>query len=210
MTCAEFQKVLPFIFESGGRPEEEEHLKTCPICSDLVADLKYIADQAKLLVPMEDPHPRVWKGIQKSLEREGIGKRPTGPRGRLLEFPRMGAVPKVAATTAIALVVLGLALYRRGDSRATDSATALPPAAYDYRVAGNSADDARVLSAVAERAPALRSVYEESLQRVNAYIADAGRRVEADPGDEDARQHLLLAYEQKTMLYEMALRRSLP
>ncbi len=99
MTCAEFQKVLPFIFESGGDPEQEEHLKTCPVCSDLVADLKYIADQAKLLVPMEDPHPRVWKGIQKSLEREGIKVRPTGPRGRLLKFPRWGAVHRIARVT---------------------------------------------------------------------------------------------------------------
>jgi hypothetical protein len=74
MTCAEFQRVLPFIIESGGNEEEQEHLKTCHVCSDLVADLKYIADVAKLLVPMEDPHPRVWNGIQKSLEREGLVK----------------------------------------------------------------------------------------------------------------------------------------
>lgn len=74
MTCAEFQKVLPYIIESGGNQEEEEHLRSCPICSDLVHDLRYIADQAKLLVPMEDPNPRVWNGIQKSLEDEGIVK----------------------------------------------------------------------------------------------------------------------------------------
>jgi hypothetical protein len=74
MTCAEFQRVLPFIIESGGNAEEQEHLQSCHVCSDLVADLKYIADVAKLLVPMEDPHPRVWDGIQKSLEREGLVK----------------------------------------------------------------------------------------------------------------------------------------
>lgn len=82
MNCADFQKVLPFIIESGGKPEEEEHLKTCPVCSDLVADLKYIADAAKMLVPMEDPSPRVWDGIQRSLEKEGM-VRPAGQRGRL-------------------------------------------------------------------------------------------------------------------------------
>ena len=74
MTCAEFQKVLPYIIESGGNHDEEEHLRTCTICSDLVRDLRYIAEQAKLLVPMEDPNPRVWDGIQKSLEQEGIVK----------------------------------------------------------------------------------------------------------------------------------------
>ena len=71
MTCAEFQKVLPYIIDGGGSEEEQQHLETCPVCSDLVADLRYIAECAKLLVPMEDPSPRVWEGIQKSLEREG-------------------------------------------------------------------------------------------------------------------------------------------
>ena len=74
MTCAEFQSVLPFIIEAGGSAEEEEHLRTCKVCGDLVADLRYIAEQAKLLVPMEDPNPRVWEGIQKSLRREGVAK----------------------------------------------------------------------------------------------------------------------------------------
>jgi len=39
-----------------------------------VADLRYIADVAKLLVPMEDPSPRVWQGIEKGIEREGLAK----------------------------------------------------------------------------------------------------------------------------------------
>jgi hypothetical protein len=72
MTCGEFQKVLPYIFESGGDLSEQQHLRECKTCSDLVADLKYIVDQAKLLVPMEDPSPRVWHGIQKSLEEDGL------------------------------------------------------------------------------------------------------------------------------------------
>ncbi len=75
MRCAEFQAVLPSIIDSGGNAEQEEHLRTCRICADLVADLKYIADVAKLLLPMEDPDPRVWDGIQKSLEKEGLVKR---------------------------------------------------------------------------------------------------------------------------------------
>jgi hypothetical protein len=74
MTCAEFQKVLPDIIDGGG----DEH-QQLPVCSDLLADLRYIAECAKLLVPMEDPGPRVWEGIQQSLEHEGRikpGRRP--------------------------------------------------------------------------------------------------------------------------------------
>jgi hypothetical protein len=85
MTCAEFQSALPFIIETGGNAEDEEHLKACQVCSDLVADLRYIAEQAKLLVPMKEPSERVWDGIQKSLEREGLVK-PAGARKSMLGF----------------------------------------------------------------------------------------------------------------------------
>jgi len=72
MTCSEFQSILPHIIDKGGSEEAEQHLLGCTVCSDLVRDLRYIAEQAKLLVPMEDPHPRVWDGIQKRLEGEGL------------------------------------------------------------------------------------------------------------------------------------------
>jgi hypothetical protein len=74
MTCAEFQKVLPYIIDGGGSEEERKHLETCHVCSDLVADLRYIAEAAKLLVPMEDPDPRVWNNIEREVERERLAK----------------------------------------------------------------------------------------------------------------------------------------
>ncbi len=80
MTCAEFQRVLPEIIDTGGSEQEQEHLRTCHICSDLVRDLKYIAEQAKLLVAMEDPDPRVWNNIQHSIDHEGLAKPPQAKR----------------------------------------------------------------------------------------------------------------------------------
>jgi len=72
MTCAEFQKVLPEIFEKHGDLDDQEHLRTCKDCSSLVADLKYIAEQARLLLPMHDPNPRVWQNIEASLRKEPV------------------------------------------------------------------------------------------------------------------------------------------
>lgn len=74
MTCAEFQRELPLIIDSGGNAEQEEHLRSCPVCHNLVADLRYIAEQAKLLVPMRDPSPRVWDEIEERLKSEGLVK----------------------------------------------------------------------------------------------------------------------------------------
>jgi hypothetical protein len=74
MKCAEFQRDLPLIIDSGGTEEQEEHLRTCDVCRDLVNDLRYIAEQAKLLVPMHEPSPQVWDGIEEKLKREGLVK----------------------------------------------------------------------------------------------------------------------------------------
>jgi len=204
MTCAEFQKVLPYIIETGGNAEEEAHLKSCPVCSDLVADLKYIAEQAKLLVPMEEPAPRVWDGIQKALEQEGL-VRPAGARGRLLRFTHWGAVPWLAGAVALLLIMAGAAMYRQGAARPNENReSVLVLVAQPV-----SAEDANLLAEVSARTPALKATYEDNLRHVNAYIADAQRSVEQNPDDEDARQTLIQAYAQKAMLYEMALSRSL-
>jgi hypothetical protein len=68
--CADFQEQLPELFESGADLKEQEHLKTCEQCSALVRDLEYIAQQAKLLLPIHDPSPAVWENIQTSLSGE--------------------------------------------------------------------------------------------------------------------------------------------
>lgn len=72
MNCAEFQRELPLIIDSGGSLEQEEHRRTCEVCRSLVTDLRYIAEQAKLLVPMFEPSPKVWDGIAEKLEVEGL------------------------------------------------------------------------------------------------------------------------------------------
>lgn len=80
MTCSELQQVLPFIIESGGTAEEKAHLRECPSCASLVADLSYIAAQARSLLPMqEDPDPSVWEKIESRMKTEGLGTPRTPP-----------------------------------------------------------------------------------------------------------------------------------
>jgi len=65
--CSEFQQQLPDFFDTGADKIEHPHLMTCENCSSLVRDLEYIAAQAKLLLPIHDPSPDVWKNISHSL-----------------------------------------------------------------------------------------------------------------------------------------------
>jgi len=71
MTCAEFQDKLPELFESGNDLSKEQHLETCETCAALVRDLEYIAQQAKLLLPLHDPSPAVWENIQSAIHNDG-------------------------------------------------------------------------------------------------------------------------------------------
>jgi len=194
MTCPEFQRVLPYIIETGGNADEEEHLQECSVCSDLVRDLRYIAEQAKLLVPMEDPNPRVWDGIQKSLEREGLVK------GKGLS--RSTTVLRVGVLAAAGVLSLFLL------SETKKAAAPLGPQLADSVT--DDAADVQLLAAVNARQPQLRPTYEQSLRDVNRYIREARERVQSNPDDDSAQQHLMQAYDQKAVLYEMATSQSLP
>jgi len=205
MNCAEFQKVLPYIIESGGKAEEDEHLRVCPVCTDLVRDLTYIAEQAKLLLPMHDPSPKVWDDIQGSLEREGL-VRPARARGRLL-----GPTPVVskgwvaAAAAAAVLLIFGLFLNSRG-TQAGDRGPNVASGAIPQPADSGSQDDEQLLNAIGDARPQLRTTYESNLKQVNASIQDAQQSMQQYPDDQQARQHLRDAYDQKAMLYEMAMR----
>ena len=203
MNCHEFQKDLPEIIEGGGTAEQKQHLASCPVCADLVQDLKYIAEQAKLLVPMEDPSPRVWDGIERSLKQDGLWPAhggPVNPRPFLVPQRSRLAWPMMAAVAVIVLAVFA-GFYSRNNSGAgytmsnspiVSSAGVLEP------------DDQQLVRSVSTRGATTGDSYRKNLEDVNAYIADAKKWVEAHPDDEDAREALLQAYQQKQLLYEMA------
>ena len=202
MNCTEFQKELPYLIGEGHKLEDSAHLKSCANCKELVADLQYIADQAKLLLPMHDPNPRVWNNIQASLEREGVISGGRSPRLGLTPSQPSRWNPMVWAAGLAAVLLVGITLYQANRPEAA------PPASAADRTPDNQ-EDAQILAAVEQRSPQLKQVYAANLKNVNAYIADAKQSVQQDPNDGEAREHLRDAYAQKAMLYEMATAKSL-
>jgi hypothetical protein len=214
MTCEEFERVLPEL-GSGHNIEQEEHLKSCSACSDLVADLKSISRQARFLQSSDEPSPWVWNSIEVALRQEGLIRQSHQERS-LVHPPRLGwklrwLVPAAAAF----LVVFGVLLHQRGTGPHV-AKQQLPPSGVetaDLRSSHAEAmvgDDLQLLNTVASRMPSMRAAYEANLRTVNAYIRDAEQSAHSDPNDEVAQQYLRNAYEQKAMVYEMALDRSLP
>ena len=74
-TCEEFEKALPDLFEraDGGKlsadPRFAGILRDCPQAAELVRDLEYIAETARMLLEpeVEGPSSEVWSNIQSKL-----------------------------------------------------------------------------------------------------------------------------------------------
>jgi hypothetical protein len=206
MNCAEFQKILPDYMEGKASAEASAHLHSCTVCSDLVKDLQYIAEAAKLLLPIEEPSTRVWQGIQQSLEKEGIVRPARGPE-RIKPFLVSGRSTWIWRTALVAvLAVLAVVALMRYNAQKQGQAAASPTAVNSASPDDNT--DQQLLAEVSVTNPAMRATYEKSLRSVNSYISDAKKSVEENPGDEDAREQLMQAYEQKAALYEMAMSRA--
>lgn len=89
------------------------------------------------------------------------------------------------------------------DNIGTSAGSAIAPAVEPEP----SAEDQQFLSAVSTLAPSTRATYESQLQAVNADIRESQAYLDQNPGDPDARQHLMDAYQQKALLYQIALDR---
>lgn len=211
MTCVELQESL-IENDSGGTAAQRAHLRDCPHCADLVADLLVIACAAGELRGAHEPGPQVWNSIETTLRREGIIK----PFARHSLLPSLtgswGWARWALPVAAAVLVTIGIVVRPHAPSGGvTVQGVASEPASevgLDASIAGLNDND--LLAGLAEQAPALQAQYAENLRNVNDYIRDAKHSLDANPNDEEAHRALMDAYQEKAMLFEMALDRSLP
>ena len=217
MTCAEFEVVLPELLEGGGTTEQRDHLTLCTACSGLVSDINTISEQARLLRASDEPSPRVWNSIEIALRQEGLIREPgADPAQESRKGLRHWTVAWLLPASAAFLLTLGLLHYQRPATShqiAVNSGTAsvAPVAALSSNaVSADGNEDRQLLEAVGTRSPAMRASYETDLKHVNEYIRDAERSAKANPDDEEAQEYLMNAYEQKAMVYQLAMDRSLP
>jgi hypothetical protein len=180
----------------------------------LSSDLNAICEQARLLANDQEPSWRVWNSIETALRREGLIR---DPQPRVVfsasSLPRTRLAWLRPVSVALVLVAVFVVVWQFVP-RATPvrQAATSPPI---IRTAPEpdsviDADEVQWLNFVGSRAPAMRAGYESDLRAVNAYIRDAKNWVRNDPNDEIAQQYLMNAYEQRAMLYEMAMDRALP
>jgi hypothetical protein len=206
MNCVELRESLAEV-EDGSTLEQRTHLRTCPECWELLEELNLIVVTAGELQATDEPSPRVWNFIETALREEGLirpqnaARRPPVPSFSA----RWGATRWLVPAAAMLLLAVGI--YERHGALPNPSrqeAAAVTP----VNVSGLNDDD--LIQEVAANAPALQGQYEENLRRVNESIRDAQSMVNENPNDEDARRSLMDAYQQKSMLFEMAMDQPTP
>jgi hypothetical protein len=180
------------------------HVRSCARCAGVLADLDAISEQARLLKAADEPSPRVWASLELALRQEGLIRDPqpaelqakaaqVAPRWRLAWL-----VPLAAA----AVLALGVLVFQHGDGLRGPNIVHNQPSG--GRVP-RTPEELQMVALVAQRTPQLRDAYEADLQAVDDYIQDAKNSEEANPGDAFAHQRLVSAYEQRAMMYEMAM-----
>ncbi len=212
MNCTELQASLAETEDDGsaGRsPEQRAHLKSCPECAVLVGELNLIASTAVELCAADEPSPRVWNSIEFALRQEGLIRPQRASRSLLPSLSSRWVWTRWALPVAAAMLIT-VGVYVRQHSLVQRLADNPPPlaAVSDLAVAGLNDDD--LLQEVAQLSPAVQAQYADNLRHVNDYIRDAKSVVAADPNDEEARRSLMEAYQEKAMLFELAMDRSLP
>lgn len=203
MTCNEFERVLPEL-EAGhdlGELEQEEHLRSCPACFALWTELRSIVEKAPELQATEEPNPRVWNSIEIALRLEGLIREPVQqPVRHGLRWKPIWLIP----ITAVLLITSGVLLRQHEKSATTltaDNTSTVPV------LSGAPGEADQLARLLATATPAVRAAYQSDLQAVNSYVHDAEESARQNPNDEVAQQYLRGAYEQRSMVYEMALNR---
>jgi len=207
MNCLQFENALPDYLEGARTAEQQAHVESCSVCSSLLADLNLISSQALSLRELEEPSPRVWNSLEIKLRREGLIRQPVH-RPMLHSFVSQWRMAWLVPAAAALVIVAGIKLYQPagiGDNQpvAKQVAPLVTPA---QPVA--SAEDRDIMKSVASRPPAQVAAYRNDLEQANAFIRDAQEAVRDNPNDVFSQQMLINAYEQKQMIFRLAVDQS--
>jgi hypothetical protein len=205
MNCLQFEDALSDYLEGSRTSEQQAHLSSCSACSNLLADLNLISAEALSLRELDGPAPKVWSALEAQLRREGLIREPS--RLLLPDFFRRWRTAWLVPVAAALAIAAGIKLYhpaKIGDNQPI-AKVSVPKI---LQVPAISAEDKDVLKTVASRPPAQAVAYRNDLDQANAFIRDAQDALKNDPNDIYSQQLLMNAYEQKQMLYRLAVDQS--
>jgi hypothetical protein len=212
MNCEEFVSQSERWMEGARTPEAREHAMACEQCRAMVEDLDEIRLFAPQLVATAAPPDRLWNSIRAQLEREGLIHEP-GFMERLAGWVRVSARPVATATAAaLTLALIALTVGTRAPS---PRPAATGPAWLSSDQPELSSIDTQLdhaergaIRSLHTPNPAVREALQENLMIIDRQIARCEKTLEQAPSDENTRDYLYDAYQQKAELLNMMAERS--
>jgi hypothetical protein len=190
MHCPEFRKQAEQWMEGERSSAAAAHLETCARCRALVEDLVEIRATAVHLREAEPPE-RVWIALRNQLAAEGLIQETVEAaepaRSWLWFLPALPRPALAAVYVALLLVVSGLLIYRVGGPTPGSDLAVMPVF---------SVPSPRIQ----ERLPEVSASYQKNLEIVDNFIVLCKKTVRENPKNEEAREYLYSAYQQKAEL----------
>ncbi|HEV3218214.1 MAG TPA: hypothetical protein VGZ48_00475 [Candidatus Acidoferrales bacterium] len=207
MQCSEFEAVLE---QTDGQPMSAEataHSVQCGNCRAMAADLATIARAARELTePPQEPPARVWLQLRAQLETEGIIRAHVPekdaslqPQGRFAVIFAWMRRPALIATYAAIMVLAAALVWQQLPPEPPQN---IIPTAAQY---GLDSLETQAVSDLQSGNPEVNTALRKDLEVVNKFIAECEKAVREEPQNEDARQYLYGAYQQKAELLAVAM-----
>ena len=206
MTCEEFARQTEEWMEGLRSAEAREHAMACETCRAYVEDLDAIRLAAPQLALDEDPPQRLWNAISNQIEQEGLIREPAWPvRAVRWAFVSHAPLAAAAAGLALALLTFTIAAPRPHTQVSTGhawlSADEAELASVDTQL--DHVELGEMHSVQVTPNPVVVETLQQNLQIVDHQISRCEKTLEQAPSDQNTRDYLYDAYQQKADLLNM-------
>jgi hypothetical protein len=210
MNCQEFARQTERWMEGERTAEAREHALACPHCGALVEDLDAIRLVAPQLAGDVAPPPRLWTSIRTQLEKEKLIRQP-GLLEHVAEWFRVPLRPvATAAAAALAVALAVFVVMPRGQRIQPQGPNWLSTDQPELSRVDTQLDhvESGAIRSLHTADPAVSDTLRQNLMIVNRQIAMCEKTLEQAPQDENTRDYLYDAYQQKADLLNMIAERS--
>ena len=211
MKCEEFEIEWQDLEDDPNLPAHlpahlEAHRQACTACSQWVAEIDEIRQQARQLLSQEQPSDRLWEQIQHQLQQDGFIKKPAPTEIRSSPVSLLGWLPQWTMSMAYAAVFLlafGVVYLHNLITQVPNPPRPAVVSASVLSQANSGSLGDQEFEQLMEKVPAeRRPIYEANLHQVNNSIYQINQFLSEHPEDLFARDQLVTAYEQKHRLWE--------